>query len=466
MKKRKKLAVLLSSILVFGFYSTVLAASPDQLNDIPQDHWAYKAVHELARVGIIDGYSDKSYQGDKPMTRYEMAQIVEKAMDNSNKANAKQKALIDKLASEFALELNNIDTRVKKVEKFTNSTVKVGFDTLMMYGVDNPPDNQPKVSGNDRTKFRFRTTFNGDLNDRTSYSARFTTAVGGAGMEYSNTSQNNTLTVDKAFFNTKKALGFDSILWGRQGLDELGGNVLHKGGSSDGITLIKNLSGVTGMKFGWYDIKSDTNDSSNSQDLKYIAMESRLSNKLTIGGLIVDNDSQTPTTWYKGSSYSYSGSSIKGLSAQYKMGAWTMLGEYDWAHLGNPVGDVNANPHGYAVQITNGKNNTYRFHPVPQTFTNINQPGDSAFTVAYHYNEAGLIPNKLGPWNGITVISPNYKVDGHTVSAQDGIKGWAVDYQYVLAKGIEADLLYQNLKFARDGAPFDQNLVFMINTRF
>jgi len=175
---KKKITGILASLLAISFYGNVLAASPSQFNDVPADHWAYKAVHELVRVGIIDDNSDKFYQGDKSMTRWEMAQVVEKAMRNSSKADAKQKALIDKLASEFALELNNISTPVTKVENSTKSTVKVGFDTLMIYGVDNPPANQPKVSGNDRIKLRYRLTFSGDLNDNTKYTGRLTTAVG------------------------------------------------------------------------------------------------------------------------------------------------------------------------------------------------------------------------------------------------------------------------------------------------
>jgi len=279
------------------------------------------------------------------------------------------------------------------------------------------------------------------------------------------------MTVDKAFFNTRDAFGFDSILWGRQGLDELGGNVLHKGGSADGVALVKNLSKATSMKFGWYDIKTDTTNttagnstSSNAQDIRFLSTEFKISNRLTLGGLLLGNDSQTSAT-YMGSSYSYNGSHIKGVSAQYKMGGWTMLGEYDWVGLDRPVG-IDQNLHGYAVQITNGKYNTNRFLPVPQTYTNINKPGDSAFTVAYHCNDAGAIPSKLGPWNGITVISPNYVIGGKAVTPQDGVKGWAVDYQYVLAKGIEAELMYQDLKFVKDGSAFDQTLMLVLNTRF
>lgn len=115
MKKKLILTVVMTFIL--SITGTAFGGTPQTFADVPAKHWAYAAVAELARVGIIDGYGDGTFRGDKTMTRYEMTQIVEKAMANSAKATAVQKALIDKLAIEFALELNKIDTRVTKLEK-------------------------------------------------------------------------------------------------------------------------------------------------------------------------------------------------------------------------------------------------------------------------------------------------------------------------------------------------------------
>ena len=114
-----KKSILIALIVVFSLTlaGVAFAAPMTQFTDVPAKHWAYVAIQELARVGIIDGYGDGAFRGDKTMTRYEMSQIVEKAMANSNKANAVQKALIDKLAIEFALELNKLDKRVAKLEQ-------------------------------------------------------------------------------------------------------------------------------------------------------------------------------------------------------------------------------------------------------------------------------------------------------------------------------------------------------------
>ena len=83
------------------------AANP--FSDVPATHWAYDSIAKLAAAGIVEGYGDTSFGGDKLMTRYEMAQIVARAMAKGAK--------VDKLAAEFADELDNLGVRVANLEK-------------------------------------------------------------------------------------------------------------------------------------------------------------------------------------------------------------------------------------------------------------------------------------------------------------------------------------------------------------
>ncbi|MBO4853347.1 MAG: S-layer homology domain-containing protein, partial [Schwartzia sp.] len=83
--------------------------------DVPADHWAYDAVAQLAADGFIEGYGDGTYRGDQEITRYEMAQMIARAM--AKNPNGADKALVDKLAAEFADELNNLGVRVAALEK-------------------------------------------------------------------------------------------------------------------------------------------------------------------------------------------------------------------------------------------------------------------------------------------------------------------------------------------------------------
>jgi hypothetical protein len=112
---KKTLAAALTTALVLGAASTTFAAA-NPFSDVPADHWAYDAVSQLAKDGVIEGYGDTTFQGNKNITRYEMAQMVAKAMAKTN-VSTNDAALIDKLKAEFSDELNNLGVRVSNLEK-------------------------------------------------------------------------------------------------------------------------------------------------------------------------------------------------------------------------------------------------------------------------------------------------------------------------------------------------------------
>ena len=115
---KKTLVTALTTALVVGAASTTFAAA-NPFTDVPADHWAYDAVAQLAKDGVITGYGDGTYKGQKQITRYEMAVMVARAMANNNGVNVtgNDKALLDKLAAEFGDELNNLGVRVSNLEK-------------------------------------------------------------------------------------------------------------------------------------------------------------------------------------------------------------------------------------------------------------------------------------------------------------------------------------------------------------
>ncbi|WP_295155570.1 putative porin [Selenomonas sp. AE3005] len=111
---KKTLVSALTTALVVGAASTTFAAA-NPFSDVPADHWAYDAVSQLAADGVIDGYGDSTFKGNRNITRYEMAQMVAKAM--AKNTSGVDKALVDKLAAEFAAELNNLGVRVANLER-------------------------------------------------------------------------------------------------------------------------------------------------------------------------------------------------------------------------------------------------------------------------------------------------------------------------------------------------------------
>ncbi len=112
---KKTLITVCTTAIVAGAASTAFAAA-NPFSDVPADHWAYDAVAQLAADGVIEGYGDATFQGDKNITRYEMAQMVAKAMAKKD-VSAADKAAIDKLSAEFADELGNLGVRVANLEK-------------------------------------------------------------------------------------------------------------------------------------------------------------------------------------------------------------------------------------------------------------------------------------------------------------------------------------------------------------
>ena len=112
---KKTLVSALTTALVVGAASTTFAAA-NPFSDVPADHWAYDAVSQLAADGVIEGYGDTTFRGNQSITRYEMAQMVAKAMAKTD-VSAADKALIDKLAAEFSDELNNLGVRVSNLER-------------------------------------------------------------------------------------------------------------------------------------------------------------------------------------------------------------------------------------------------------------------------------------------------------------------------------------------------------------
>jgi hypothetical protein len=166
---KKQLVASLAAAMVLGVAGTSFAAA-NPFVDVPAKHWSYDAVTKLASAGIVDGYGDGTFKGDKTISRYEMAQIVAKAMAHSDKATAEQKASIDKLSVEFASELEGLNVRVTKLEK-NSSTVKITGEARIRYNNFDFDDNA-KANAND-LKLRTRLHMTGNINDQWSYYGRF-----------------------------------------------------------------------------------------------------------------------------------------------------------------------------------------------------------------------------------------------------------------------------------------------------
>ena len=182
--------------------------------DVPSDSWAYKSVVELADAGIIQGVDGQYFQGNRNITRYEAAEMVAKAMAHMDKASVEQRALINKLADEYADELNNLGVRVSALENRVGN-VKLTGDARIRYIHQSEGDRvkdtakQPTFEDtgrvNDATKnddswsYRVRVRANAQVNDRTKVTYGISTnSISFADNSTASDSDNNNIYTDLA----------------------------------------------------------------------------------------------------------------------------------------------------------------------------------------------------------------------------------------------------------------------------
>jgi hypothetical protein len=185
-KRIQKVAVVSALTLAFA-----VPAFANPFSDVPAKHWAYDSVNKLAAAGVIDGYGDGTFKGDKTMTRYEMAQIVGKAMNKS--LNADQQAAVDKLAREFAVELNTMGVKVD--------------------GMQTQIDNMPIITGDARARFSDAGDgVNGGIYDKTSRNYELRGRVGVDGKINDNLRYNTRLsgTFDNSSNNNEVGIQLDT----------------------------------------------------------------------------------------------------------------------------------------------------------------------------------------------------------------------------------------------------------------
>ena len=352
---KKQFAAIFAATAVLGV-TTAFAANP--FSDVTPDSWAYQAVSQLANAGIVNGYPDGTFKGQNNITRYEMAQMVAKAMANQDRANAEQQAMINRLADEFSNELNNLGVRVARLEDRVGN-VKVTGDARLRY--------QDSEHGKSTFDARARVQFNAKVNDRTDAVVRLTSG----NIEFGNSSMDKNgnkagdAQIDRAYVNHKfgervslKAgrfgqvlgggLAFDGTFDGAQfnaGNDKVNAQVAYGymvSGDQAGLTkdenvtdLIVNVNGKVGkhtMVGGFYDRINQ------SDDVKHVYGFNADANfdKVWVGG-----------EWLKASNLDKSQAWTAGVGfGNYdikKQGTWGVKGQYFDAKANAPIVDTTYN---------------------------------------------------------------------------------------------------------------------------
>ena len=217
---------ILALAAVAALTAGVSAYAANPFSDVTADDWAYQAVSDLSAQGVVEGYPDGTFKGERNMTRYELAQIVARLMAKEDQLNAEQQATLDKLAGEYADELANLGVRVSNLEKKVGNISWSG-DAKMMY------TNNAEKAANDTYKGRIRLNVKGQVNDATYVQGRIVTNMyfKDAGKDDGNT------TMDRLFVNHNFG-DKTSVVLGRQDLTVFGG--LEYDDAFDGAKLAYN----------------------------------------------------------------------------------------------------------------------------------------------------------------------------------------------------------------------------------
>ena len=280
---KKQFAAIFAATAVLGV-TTAFAANP--FSDVTPDSWAYQAVSQLANAGIVNGYPDGTFKGQNNITRYEMAQMVAKAMANQDRANAEQQAMINRLADEFSNELNNLGVRVARLEDRVGN-VKVTGDARLRY----------RDAEHAKSKFdaRARVQFNAKVNDRTDAVVRLTS--GNFELGNSENEDKADATIDRAYVNHKfgervslKAGRFGQVIGGGLAFD----------GTFDGAQLNAGNDKIQAQAAYGYMVSGEAAGLTKDQNVTntYLGLKGKVGKHTMVGGFY-DRVNQDSTNGYK-----------------------------------------------------------------------------------------------------------------------------------------------------------------------
>ena len=407
-----KKTLLLAMTIAMGITASAYAANP--FSDVPAGHWAYDAVNKLAAEGVIEGYPDGTYGGDRLMTRYEMAQIVAKAMANG--------ANVDKLAAEFADELDSLGVRVANLEKKSDN-VRITGQIRYEYG-DRSGDlkeKNSKVGSIAQHRLRTRIFVNGNINEDWTYTGRFenTQILSDINGKSKGSTGDDDVTLNQAYVSGR--LGGVKVIAGKT--DHYAGNGFIYDDTAEKIELSYGkdvkLTAYYGIPTDYgYDKMWGASVGSKVGNLSLSAGYDKFQDALaSIESYGIDNSAKTGTD-----------NGIWNLSANYKFGDFTLAATYLDSDIdlrdNSSYKDVDTN--GYVVGLN------YKG-------ADKNKPGTWGLFANYYDQGAGtFVAHTMypGDWS--------YYVD-------EGFKGYMVGGGVTLAKNMVYQLHYYDLEGKESG---------------
>ena len=397
-----KKSLVLAMAMALGVTASAYAANP--FSDVPAGHWAYDSINKLAAAGVVEGYGDTTFGGDKLMTRYEMAQIVAKAMAKG--------ANVDKLAAEFADELDNLGVRVANLEKKADNvkitgTIKASYSS---YHQDASIKTGKDATERDTKHFgRLRSDLwvNGQVNDDWTYSAMFRNEQKFTGVE-ANAGEED-VKFQRAYVNGR--IGGLAVQAGRY-----------------------NKTDITATAVGGniYDNRMDGVQVSYGKDVKLTAGYGKATALTPAAGY--DND------------LAYAELTAKIGAVNANAGYYKFSDMKTWDNQDNKIWTA-----GVGFDLAKHVGFTASYFDSNLDDDNKN---DDGFVLGLNYK--GAKAAQAGSWGlsaqyfdlaSTVVVAPGYDGD---FEKDNGFKGYAVGANYTLAKNIVAGVTYYDLKSKAD----------------
>ncbi len=289
-----KKSLVLAMAMALGVTASAYAANP--FSDVPAGHWAYDAVNKLAAEGVVDGYPDGTYGGDKLMTRYEMAQIVAKAMAKG--------ANVDKLAAEFADELDSLGVRVANLEKKADNVKVTGEIRYSYRDVDGDVNSNESV-------LRSRLWVNGQINEDWSYTGMFEN-----NQDFGNETGDDEIDFARAYVEGR--VGGLDVVAGRYNEVTFSGNILDANLDMAKVSYGDKIKVSAAAGKAYDSVEVDDTNLLDSDDRIYIgSIEAALGDVDAYVAYFKTNSNMDKEIWNVGASYGFGDFT---LSAEYMRG--------------------------------------------------------------------------------------------------------------------------------------------------
>lgn len=420
---KKTWMIVLALVMIIGLVGSA-AAAPNPFVDVPAKHWAYDAITSLEKSKIIDGYGDGTFRGDRTMTRYEMAQIVAKAVARADRADAATKALIDKLQVEFSAELQNLGVRVDKLEKKMGN-VQFSGDARIRYmkNFDLSGTNAAGSMSPARFENRIRLTANAALDDNWSFSGRFgaqnTNSKNVLGAQ-SSQSSNGQFFFDRMEFQYKPSnnknwtftIGRSDVFIG-QGMTY---DYFLDGFSATYATDKFRAKAWLGDSSGTVNVWGDVNGTQavDSQNLAMVEL-----------------------FWQAGKNVQLTTSYMKNISNQYPFKIFTIGGNAQLGPDFKLAAEWSKNYYNFTDTYGSGYDAAAQKNAwwidLAYKGADTGKPGTWGMDIAYKSQGKDAIDSILTTWNYASGISGS-ALGGY------GMKGWEFNFNYAFAKGANLNL--------------------------